>query len=90
MAPNSSVQNHAAWAEYYYQKTYLKEGHVIDEGLENICEDDDMSLGNFYTDLEKQPQLRKYSTMSEGGDHEPSQPTPHKFGSQNTAQNMSV
>jgi hypothetical protein len=76
--------HHAAWAEYYYQKVYQ---HGDQEGLENLCDEDDdeMSLGNFYTDLEKQPQLRKYSTMSEGGNgHEGC--TPHNVGSQKTEQ----
>ena len=37
-----------------------------DYGLENLgaADEDEVSLGNFYTDLEKQPLLTKYSTMS--------------------------
>jgi hypothetical protein len=34
-----------------------------EEGLENlgVDDEDEMSLGNFYTDLEKQPLYNKYS-----------------------------
>ena len=42
-----------------------------DEGLENlgVADDDEVSLGNFYTDLEKQPLYNKqYSTSSENRD----------------------
>lgn len=45
-----------------------------------------MSLGNFYTDLEKQPQLRKYSTMSEGCGGEDESNMHNDNGSQKTGQ----
>lgn len=50
--------HHAIWAENYYKQMYACLGkNGQEEGLENLCddEDDEMSLGNFYTDLEKQP-----------------------------------
>jgi len=50
--------HHAIWAENYYKQMYACQGNNgNEEGLENLCddEDDEMSLGNFYTDLEKQP-----------------------------------
>ena len=43
-----------------------------DYGQENLgaADEDEMSLGNFYTDLEKQPRLTKYSSMSQGDQNE--------------------
>lgn len=41
--------------------------HEEESGLENLglYDEEEMSLGNFYTDLEKQPTVNKYSTLSQ-------------------------
>lgn len=69
LSAQEEAKDYATWGEYYIQRVMdLPDEEEEENGLENLCEEEEMSLGNFYADLDnKQPQLRKYSTMSQGG-----------------------
>ena len=56
---------------------YIDEEDTYDDvGLENLgaADEEEMSLGNFYTDLEKQPIINKYTTLSQREERENATP----------------